>query len=595
MGVRRIYAASAPYPAADVSAVDYAQTADVMYMAHIGYDPVKLIRLSHTDWRWSTVVFGPTVATPAAPTVTPSEPNTTGAVPQNYSYVITAIQDTTPVQESRASPAVTVSNDLSLNGNYNTITVPAPSGTIARHVVYKLQGGIYGYIGSTDGTSVIDNNIQPTLSLSPPKGYNPFDGDGNKPGVVTFHQQRLMFGGTTNVINGIWGSRSADPENMDKSSPSRADDALSFALLADKVNAVTGLTSMDELLCLSTDAVFAIQGDQRAIITPSDINPKRSSGRGARKIKPLTLDNVTFFVTSRGNAIRTLGYSFDTQGYKTDNVTIFAPHLFKLYSIVKIVYQEEPFSCIYVLRSDGTLLAFTWEAEQEVWGWATINTPGVFEDIEVIPESGYDRLYARIRRSINGVERVFHERMSLPHTDITKACHLDCAYTRTYDTPQSRITGAFHLVGQKVSMIFDGYAVHNLDVNACDGGVDVPNGGTATTITVGLRYSGRLETLPAALAAQGTTNHVNRQQIGDIVVRAIDTRGIEIGTPDTPLEQVEPKDGDEAEDLLNVAAVDYRVDVPGNWVDSSTIVVEQNEPFPAHIVAIFARLLVAND
>jgi hypothetical protein len=117
----------------------------------------------------------------------------------------------------------------------------------------------------------------------------------------------------------------------------------------------------------------------------------------------------------------------------------------------------------------------------------------------------------------------------------------------------------------------------------------------ASTITVGLRYSGRLETLPAALTEGLSSNHVNRQQIGDITVRTVDTRGIEIGTPSTQLEQVEPKDGDEVAELLDVSAIDYRVDVPGDWRDSTSIVVEQNEPVPAHIVAIFARLLVGKE
>lgn len=595
MGIRRIYAAVTPYPDTEVDALDYTQSADVMYLAHLNYDPYKAERFDHTDWQFVQVTFGPTIAAPVGVSATPTQPNTTGAYTTATRYVATSIKDGSPAQESRASAVVSATNDLSLQGNFNTITLPAPSGDVTRHAVYKEQGGVYGYIGTTDGTTLIDKNLQPVLSITPPVGDSPFSGTDDKPGVVTFHQQRLVWGGTRNVINGVWASRSADPENMDKSRPARADDALSFALLADKVNAVTSLVSLEQLICLTTDSLFAIQGNNDSVITPSDINPKRISGRGARRIKPLAVDNVTFFVTSRANAVRTLGFSFDVQGYKTDNVTIFSPHLIKEFSIVKLVYQEEPFSCVYGLRSDGILLAFTWEAEQQVWGWSRIETDGVFEDIEVIPEGGYDRLYALVRRTLSGIERLFHERMALPHLEIEKACHLDCAFTQVYDPPSSRITGAFHLIGEKVSMIYDGYVAHDLDVSPCDGGVDVPNGVEASTITIGLRYSGRLETLPASLTEGLSSNHVNRQQVGDIVVRTVDTRGIEIGTPGTQLEQVEPKDGDEVAELLDVSAIDYRVDVPGDWRDTTSIVVEQNEPLPAHVVAIFARLLVGKD
>jgi hypothetical protein len=593
MGIRRIYEAVSPYPHTEVGKLDYTQTADVMYQVSLNYAPRKLERFGHTDWRFETLTFGPVINPPTGHSVSATSPNTTGFVSTNYKYKVTSIKDSFPVQESRASTIISVNNDLTLQGNYNTITVPAPSGNIARHVIYKEQSGVYGYIGATDGTTFQDRQIQPLLSETPPAGEDPFVGDGNYPGAITLHQQRLTFGGTKNIINGIWMSRSADLENMDRSRPARADDSLSFALMAEKVNSITTLTSADNLLSLTSDSIFAIQGSENnGAITPSEINPKRVSGRGARKIKPLTIDVATFFITSRSTAMRALGFSFEIQGYKSDNVSIFSPHLFKLYAPLKMVYQEEPHSCIYVLREDGNVLAFTWEAEQQVWGWSLLETNGTVEDIETIPESGFDRLYALIRRTIDGVEHLFHERMALPHTDITQACHLDCSMTQAYDPPRSRITGVWHLVGATVSMIYDGFVAHDLGpVSALDGGVDVPEGIEASIITIGLRYSGRIETLPAALTQGLSSNHVNRQQIGDIVVRTIDTRGIEIGASGAPLEQVEPKDGQDVGELMDVSAVDYKATPPGDWKDTSTIVIEQNEPLPAHVVGIFAKLL----
>lgn len=592
MGGRRIYDQVTPYDQTLVKALDYAQTADVMYLASIDLDLQKLQRYGHTDWRWATVTFGPSIAAPTSISVAATTPNTTGYVGQTYNYRVTSIKDVAPVQESRASSTISVTNDLTLAGNYNTITVPAPAGNISRHVIYKEQGGIYGYVGATEGTTFRDQQIQPLLSETPPVGEDPFAGDGNKPGTLSFHQQRLMLGGTRNIVNGVWGSRSADLENMDRSRPARADDSLAFALLAERVNGVAALVSSDELLVLTTDSIFSIQGNQSGVVTPSDINPKHNSGRGSKRVKPLRVDNVTFFVPSRSNSLRTLGFSFDIQGYKSDNVSIFAPHLFKHFGLLKIVYQEEPFSCIYGLRGDGKILAFTWEAEQQVWGWSVLETKGFVLDIETIPENGFDRLYALIQRTmVDTSVRKFHERMALPHEYIEQACHLDCALTQTYNPAQDHISGAWHLEGETVSMIYDGYVAHDLVVTG--GKAFIPNGETASIITVGYRYSGRVETLPAALTQGLSSNQVNRQQIGDVVVRTIDTRGIEIGASGAPLEQVEPKDGTEAGELLDVSAIDYKVVPAGDWKDTSTIIIEQNEPLPAHIVAIFAKLLGA--
>lgn len=525
--------------------------------------------------------------------VAATTPNTTGYVAQTYKYVITAIKDGSPVQESRASGVIQCDNDLTLLGNYNTITLPAPSGDVTRQVIYKEQGGAYGYIGATEGTSFRDQQIQPLLSETPPVGENPFVGEGNYPGAVGFHQQRLCFAATRAIINGVWMSRSADPENMDRSRPARSDDSLSFELVAERANGITHLVSLDELLCMTTDSIYAITGNQSGIITPSDINPKRTSRRGARKIKPLGVDAVTFFVPSRSTLVRTLGFSFDIQGYKSDNVSIFAPHLFKTFGLLKLVYQEEPHSCIYALRDDGIILAFTWEAEQQVWGWSRLETDGFVDDIEVIAEGGYDRVYIYVKRTINGVLRGFYERMALPHTVIEQACHLDCAMTKVYDPPQDRITGVWHLEGATVSMTYDGNVVHDLVVTS--GEVVIPGGEVGTLITVGLRYAGRVETLPAALTQGTQSNHVNRQQIGDVIVRTVDTKGIEIGASGSPLEAVEPYDGEDISLAMDVALQDYKMVPAGDWKDTSTIVIEQNEPLPAHIISIFAKMLGASE
>jgi hypothetical protein len=274
-------------------------------------------------------------------------------------------------------------------------------------------------------------------------------------------------------------------------------------------------------------------------------------------------------------------------------VAIFAPHLFKEFTLTKIVYQEEPFSCVWGLRSDGVLLCFTWEAEQQVWGWSRIETAGTVEDIEVIPEQGYDRLYALIRRTIGSTERLFHERLSLPHIDIEEANHIDCSITQLFDPPRNVIPGLWHLEGHTVSVSYDGYIAHDLTVS--DGEITLPNGIEATMVSVGLRYSGTLETLPAALTSGGQSNHVNTQQIKDVVVRCIDTRGIQIGASGAPLEQVEPKDGEAVNELMDVEAVDYHVTPAGDWKPTSSIIIKQEEPLPAHIVAIFAGMLGANE
>lgn len=597
MGVRRIYKAVSPYPNEAVLALDSAQIVDVTYLAHWDYPVWKVTRFDNVDWRFSVVTFGPTISPPGSISASASMPNSTGANPVTHSYIATAVSTSTPVQESRASAAATCNNDLTLAGNYNTVTLPAlPAGT-DYWLVYKQQGGAHGYIGHTKTTSFRDGPppIQPILSDTPPEGDNPFNAANDYPSVVGLHQQRLFFGRTRNVINGSWFTRTGAYENMDKARPVvKADDAGAFALATSEVNEIKHFISLDDLITLTGDNIFAVTGTGDSnVITPGSINPKRQNGRGASWLKPLVIDNVMFYEPAQGSTFRSLGYTFDIDGYKSDDVSIFSSHLFIGHTLTSMAYAEEPYSAIFVSREDGIGLVFTWQQEQDVWGWSRLTTDGFIHQFCVIPEDGYTRLYAIITREINGVSRRFIERMALEaNGDIAASCHLDCSITQVYDPPQDHIDQLWHLEGETVSVVFDGFASHGHVVT--NGRVTLPGGEVATIITAGLRYTGEIETLPAALMTQQGSVQTNRQQIDEVVVRCKDTRMIHIGASGVDvLDQMEPGSGEDLGDFIGEGVLDYKVTPPGDWKDTSSVIVRQEEPLPAHIIGIFASMKVS--
>ena len=593
MGVARIYKVFSPYPSSALVDLDYAQTADVVYTAHLDYPVYKFTRTSHTNWTSVPVTFGPTVTVPTTPTGAASTPNTVGYIATTYRYKITGVGGDQE-QESRPSGILTLTNDLSLSGNYNTITMPAFATGTTRYVVYKEQGGAYGYIGGTDGLSFIDGNpqLQPVLSDTPPIGNNPFPGAGTYPSTLTFHEQRLMFARSRNLPNAVWGSQPSDFENFDKSRPAKPDDSISFALVGEKVNSINQLVSMTDLLAMTSNAIFSVNGGASGdAITPSAIVPHRQNSRASSRLNPIVLDEVVFYRPNKGSTVRTLGFQFEVSGYKSNNVAIFSPHLLTGYEIIDWAFVEEPYSAIFMVRSDGAMLCFTWEAEQQVWGFSLIQTSGTFKRVAAISEGGYDRLYALVERTINGVVRRFHERLSLPHVDdITAACHLDCAVTQVYSPARNVIDGLFHLEGATVSAYYDGYVATGLVVSG--GTVTLPNGYAATLATVGLPYTGTIESLPLVLESPRGSLHINRQNVKRMVLRAIDTRGVVAGITGTTLEAIVEREGGEI-GLDDVHQRDYDLSPPGHWEPSTTVTIQQNQPLPAHITGLFLDMLVA--
>ena len=91
--------------------------------------------------------------------------------------------------ESAPSSAGICTNNLFANGGANTIAWSASSGA-SRYNVYKEQGGLYGYIGQTAGTSLVDDNIAPDLSVTPPIYEAVFNAAGDYPAAVSYFEQR---------------------------------------------------------------------------------------------------------------------------------------------------------------------------------------------------------------------------------------------------------------------------------------------------------------------------------------------------------------------------------------------------------------------
>lgn len=592
MGVARLFQTYTPYPAAAVMGLDYAQTADVIYTAHISYAPQRLTRTGHTSWVWGNVDFDPVIQPPTGVSAVASQPNATGAIATDYTYVVTAT-DANGI-ESRASTAVTETNDLSLNGNYNTLSWTASPNAVS-YTVYKGDNDLKGYIGSTTTTSFKDRNLNNISSDTPPQGTNPFPGANDYPSTVTFHQQRLWYARTFNKPNGVWGSQSSNFQSMDVSRPARPNDAVSFALVSEQVNSVNQLCSLGKnLVALTADSVFAINGGgEAAPITPAAINPERQTGRGSARLKPLVVDSVAFYQPAKAGDIRTLGFAYEINGLRSNNVAIFSAHFFRQNSVVCWAAQDNPFSCIWAVMATGDLLCFTWEEEQEVWGWTKMDIDGFVEQCAVITEGGYDRLYILVRRVIGGVTRRFHERMALPSTgmDLDIACHLDCSVTQVYDPPSNVVGGFHHLVGERISVHADGYAFHGLLVSP-QGDVTLPGGFEAVVATGGLRYEGLIENLPPVVSTGAGSLHVEPQNVGEVTVRAVDTKGLEYSLDGEEWVPLPESTGGDVTTLEDIEARDFEIPSPGSWQNGVRMRLRQREPFPAHVTAMFYELIV---
>jgi hypothetical protein len=158
------------------------------------------------NWTFTAITFNSKTPLPTGVSATATYPN--AGVPQSFSYVVTAINGIGYEESEESSASNSVDNDLTITGNYNTISWNAVSGAV-RYNVFKYAGGTYAYIGQTTAVSFEDKNILADLTQTIPLIDPTFNGAGNYPSSVGYYEQRRFFAGTNNQPMNMWGPNPA--------------------------------------------------------------------------------------------------------------------------------------------------------------------------------------------------------------------------------------------------------------------------------------------------------------------------------------------------------------------------------------------------
>ena len=161
------YEIETPWSADDLFELHYVQSNDILTFVHNNYPPKEMRRYSLTDWRIETPNFGLKLAAPANVTATrkTEAANDSNKDKYTFQYKVSALnKDKT--EEGEASAVAEVVANLYATGTTVEISWDTvPGATFYR--VYKNQGGLYGYIGDTEGTSIIDDGIDPKTDITP--------------------------------------------------------------------------------------------------------------------------------------------------------------------------------------------------------------------------------------------------------------------------------------------------------------------------------------------------------------------------------------------------------------------------------------------
>lgn len=663
----RVYTIATPYDAADVFDLHFAQSSDVITIAHPSYAARELARNGATSWTLTPILFAAPSSVPTGIAAFPTVAEATNLTAAKY--VVTAVQPD-GVTESLPSASVTATNNLTLAGNYNTIAWEGVNGA-TRYNVYKLRGGIYGYIGQVqpapsgpiaitaalrgDGTNktrrvvvdtaaahgrttgdrvlientgvatfdgywqitvidadtfeyqsnvataftaayigtvsaaallLVDDNVLADTSQSPPEDIIALNAGANDyPATVMYHEQRRWFAGTNDKPQVVWATRTATESNLTSSVPSRDADGMELRIAAMQNNQIRHLVALSDMIALTAGGEFQIGGD--GPITPSSVAIKPQGYSGASNVQPLVTAGSLLYVQAQGSRIRELGYNWESNSYRTLDVSIMAPHRFNGYEVEQIAYTRAPDQILWAVRDDGTLLGLTYVPDQQVFGWHAHDTDGAIESVCVVSEGSEDVLYVVARRTVQGrVVRYVERLRTRVFTQLADAFFVDSGISYS-GPPATTLTGLWHLEGKQVDILADGAVHPRKTVSAGAITLDYP----ASKIQVGLPITSDLRTLPLALegaqaVGQGTSKNVNK-----VHIRVSQSSVVKAGPDFVRLREYPARAvSDPYGSPPALRDGELAITIDPSWNQDASICVRQDAPLPLTVVAMALEL-----
>jgi hypothetical protein len=378
----------------------------------------------------------------------------------------------------------------------NTITWDAVADA-GGYNVYKLDNGVYGFIGTTSALTFTDDNIQADATDTPPQARNPFEND-NNPGAVGYFAQRRVFGGTNDNPETSYYSQTGNPANMSVSAPRKDDDAITASLVAQSVNDIRHYVSMSDLIIFTGAAEWRVNSGPDSSFSAETIKQKPQTNWGSSHLRPLLVGPVTLFVEPNGSRVRSLNYDFPNDLYNSNEMSILAYNLLESYYIVDWTFAYAQDQRMHAVRNDGKMVCMTFQRDQEVVGWTYWDTLGKFEAVSAlrtVTSGTADEIYMVAKRVVDGqTVRYIEVQQGRTVTDVRDVFHVDCG--ASYDDPMP-IT---NLVRQDLGMGVINYLVfsagHGLsngdivDISGVEWEPEVDEYGTETQPNVinGRRY-----------------------------------------------------------------------------------------------------------
>jgi len=376
------------------------------------------------------------------------------------------------------------------------------------------------------------------------------------PVAITFHQDRLVLGGSRDLPDRLWFSKTG--AHLDFHQGTGLDDeAVSFTLVGDRPQDVTALVAGRQLQVFTRAGEWVVKGFP---LTPTNVQAELQTGIGslpAPYVQPVSVDGATLFAGATGRELREFLFTDAEQAYQAADLAVLCRHLM-------VEPQDLTFDpgrrLLCITRADGRIATVTLDRTSNVAAWSLQETVG--------------RLTATA--SVEGTLYVAAElggRVLLERFDDT--LQLDHVVELISPTPRTVWTGLGALAGQSIVAMAGETIVYQGPL----AGGTLTLGAPVTALRCGTRFRHVVEALPVAVAGGGLDLLYRPIRL---TVRLKETRRIAVDTGTGPVELVAAS----ADAPPPLADLSLRLLGWRRALDGPPWCIEQDHPEPCTILAI---------
>ncbi len=494
----------APWTAAQLAEIDWARYRDRLYLVHPEVRGVEIVRrrgaAGSADlwllryWQFESVEVEPGVVRPLAPFAKIAPPDTAlrvrrdgtdpppGAAPGDF--VIVDARHTEGASADRVFEPGHYGVWLRIGGRHvRIVNYLAPNRVLAK-----------AYDNFPDSAWTLRWEEE---AFSPARGW---------PRSITFHQDRMVIGGSRDLPDWVWMSRTGRPMNFDPGT-GLDDEAIAFRLADDGSHAVTALVPGRNLQIFTSTGEWIVKGFP---VTPSGTQVERQTRIGSRvtpRVRPVDVDGATLFVAASGRELREFLYTEVEQAYQAADIATLSRHL--LVDPIDATFDGSR-RLLWIVRQDGRLATVTIDRNANVAAWSLQEIDG--RVLAVTASRGQLFLLVRWRG------RTFLEVLA-------EGCWVDHAREADATAPTTTWSGFPSHVGTEVVVSADGRQVFRGTLAAETIQLDVP----ASRLVVGVPFAHEIEPAPPAVASRGVALDALHRPIR-LTLRLVDSHRLVLDT-----------------------------------------------------------------